>query len=122
MKIEEGVPLARHTTLGTGGPARFFARPETVGELEEALAFAVEHDVAVAVVGLGSNLLVTDDRVDRLVLRLAGELTAVAVDGERSSRAGGARTLSCSTAHERPAWAGSSSRARSPARRAAASG
>ena len=90
MKIEEGVPLARHTTLGTGGPARFFARPETIEDLGEALRFAVEHAVAVAVVGLGSNLLVTDDRVDRLVLKLAGELSAVAVDGERIVAGGGA--------------------------------
>ena len=90
MKIEEGVPLARHTTLGTGGPARFFARPETLGELEEALRFAVEREVAVAVVGLGSNLLVADDGVDRLVLKLAGELAAVAVDGERIVAGGGA--------------------------------
>ena len=34
MKIEEGVPLARLTTIGTGGPARAFARPATLAELE----------------------------------------------------------------------------------------
>jgi UDP-N-acetylenolpyruvoylglucosamine reductase len=90
VKIEEGVPLARHTTLGTGGPARFFARPETIEELAEALRFASEHELAVAVVGLGSNLLVTDESVDRLVLRLAGELAAVAVDGDRIVAGGGA--------------------------------
>jgi len=90
VRFDEGVPLARHTTLGTGGPARFFARPETIGELEEALRFARERGVAVAVVGLGSNLLVADGGVDRLVLRLGGELSAVAVDGERIVAGGGA--------------------------------
>ena len=35
--MQENVALARHTTIGTGGPARFFARPETVDELVEAL-------------------------------------------------------------------------------------
>jgi UDP-N-acetylmuramate dehydrogenase len=90
VKIDEGVSLARHTTLGTGGPARFFARPETLAELDEALRFAVEREVAVAVVGLGSNLLVADDGVDRLVLKLAGELAAVAVDGELIAAGGGA--------------------------------
>ena len=40
--IEEGVALSRFTTLGTGGPARWFARPSTVAELEEALAWAAE--------------------------------------------------------------------------------
>ena len=90
MKVDEGVSLARYTTLGTGGPARFFARPETLAELEEALRFAAEHEAAVAVVGLGSNLLVADDGVDRLVLKLAGELAAVAVDGELIAAGGGA--------------------------------
>ena len=74
MRIEEGVELARFTTLGTGGPARAFARPESVGEVEELLRWAAERALAVAVVGLGSNLLVADDGVDALVLRLAGEL------------------------------------------------
>jgi UDP-N-acetylenolpyruvoylglucosamine reductase len=90
VTFDEGVPLARHTTLGTGGPARFFARPGTLGELEEALRFAHEREVAVAVVGLGSNLLAADDGVDRLVLRLGGELASVSVDAERIAAGGGA--------------------------------
>ena len=45
VMIEERVPLARYTTLGTGGPARWFARPQTLGELEEALAFAEREGV-----------------------------------------------------------------------------
>ena len=77
MKIESGVPLARFTTIGTGGPARWFARPQTVAELEQALAFAAEHGAQVAVVGLGSNLLVADEGVDALVLKLGGDLASV---------------------------------------------
>ena len=38
--MEENVALARYTTIGTGGPARWFARPETVDELVEALRWA----------------------------------------------------------------------------------
>jgi UDP-N-acetylenolpyruvoylglucosamine reductase len=67
------IELARYTTLGTGGPARDFAQPSSLAELEELLA----RDEPVAVVGLGSNLLVADDGVDALVLRLQGELAAV---------------------------------------------
>jgi len=90
VKIEENVSLARLTTLGTGGPARFFARPETLAELEQVLRFGHEHGVGVAVVGLGSNLLAADEGVERLVLRLAGELADLAVDGERVVAGGGA--------------------------------
>jgi UDP-N-acetylmuramate dehydrogenase len=90
VTIEENVPLARYTTLGTGGPARFFARVDTIHELEEALAFAARTNAALAVVGLGSNLLAADERIDRLVAKLGGELAAVEIDGPRVLAGGGA--------------------------------
>lgn len=88
--IEENVPLARHTTIGTGGAARWFARPETTDALQEALRWARDNDVAVEVVGLGSNVLVHDGGVEALVIRLAGELVAVEVDGNELVAGGGA--------------------------------
>ena len=90
MTIEERVPLARYTTLGTGGPARWFARPHTLGDLEEALAFAEHEGVSVTVVGLGSNVLAADAGVDGLVLKLGGELVSVDVAGDRVVAGGGA--------------------------------
>ncbi len=95
IELSEGVELSRFTTLGTGGPARWFARPSTVDELVEALRWADEHDVAVEVVGLGSNLLVHDDGVDALVLRLTGELAAVSVEGTELVAGGGATNAVC---------------------------
>ena len=44
MRVETGVPLARFTTLGTGGPARAFAQPETLDQLVEALTWAGEEE------------------------------------------------------------------------------
>ena len=82
MKIEDGVELSRFTTLGTGGPARAFARPESEAEVEELLRWAKERSLTAAVVGLGSNLLAADDGVDALVLKLGGELAAVEVHGD----------------------------------------
>jgi UDP-N-acetylmuramate dehydrogenase len=90
MKLEEGVELARHTTLGTGGPARAFARPESVGEVEELLRWARERSLGVAVVGLGSNLLAADEGVEALVLKLGGELAAVETDRDGLRAGGGA--------------------------------
>jgi UDP-N-acetylmuramate dehydrogenase len=77
VRLEEDVPLARLTTIGTGGPARYLARPSSLDELERALGFAAERDLFVAVVGLGSNLLAADSGVEGLVLKLAGELASV---------------------------------------------
>jgi UDP-N-acetylenolpyruvoylglucosamine reductase len=90
VKREEGVVLGRFTTLGTGGPARAFAGPESLDELHDALRWAAEHDTGVATVGLGSNLLVADEGVDALVLKLAGALAKVELDGELVRAGGGA--------------------------------
>jgi UDP-N-acetylenolpyruvoylglucosamine reductase len=95
VKIEESVALARYTTIGTGGPAAAFARPQTLAELEEALAWARELGLTVATIGLGSNLLVADEGYDGLVLKLAGELAAADIDGERLVAGGGAANAVC---------------------------
>jgi UDP-N-acetylmuramate dehydrogenase len=83
--------LSRFTTLGTGGPARELAQPETVAEVEELL----RRDLPVATIGLGSNLLVADDGVDALVLKLGGELAAFEVDGDVLRAGGGAANAVC---------------------------
>ena len=48
MKIAENMALARLTTIGTGGPARAFAKPTTLAELEQALAWAEKRHLQVA--------------------------------------------------------------------------
>jgi UDP-N-acetylmuramate dehydrogenase len=90
MKIDEGVRLSRFTTLGTGGPARFFARPETVEELQSAIGFAREQGLPAAPLGLGSNLLVADDGFEGMALKLGGELAQVDVQDELLIAGGGA--------------------------------
>ena len=95
MNIEEGVELARYTTLGTGGPARAFARPESAAEVAELLHWAREREIAVAVAGLGSNLLAADAGIDALVLKLGGELARVEVAGEIIRAGAGAANAVC---------------------------
>jgi UDP-N-acetylmuramate dehydrogenase len=95
MTLEERVPLARMTTIGTGGPARWLGRPQTVAELEELLRWAVGGGLPVTTVGLGSNVLAADEGVEGLVLRLEGELAAVEVSGETLAAGGGAANAVC---------------------------
>jgi UDP-N-acetylmuramate dehydrogenase len=95
VNVEEGVLLSRFTTVGIGGPARAFAKPETIADLEEALAWAAERELPVAAIGLGSNLLVADEGFDGLVLKLAGELATAEVDGERLVAGGGTANAVC---------------------------
>jgi UDP-N-acetylmuramate dehydrogenase len=95
MKVEERVPLSRFTTLGTGGTARYFGRPETLAELEELLRWADAGGLAVTVVGLGSNMLVADEGVDALVLKLGGDLARVSADDGGLEAGGGAPLAVC---------------------------
>jgi len=89
--VEENYPLARLTTVRAGGPADLFARPASEDELIALLRWADEAGIAVEVVGSGSNLLVADDGVRGLVLKLDGELARVERDGDRVICGGGAR-------------------------------
>ena len=90
MKIEEGVQLSRLTTLGTGGPARAFARPETIDELQDALRMGARQRARRRRDRLGSNLLVADDGFDGLALKLGGRARAADVEGELLVAGGGA--------------------------------
>jgi UDP-N-acetylmuramate dehydrogenase len=95
VEIETGYPLSKLTTIGTGGPAAAFARPESLASLEEVLRWAEERELPSVVVGLGSNLLASDAGVGALVLRLAGDLATVELDGEILRAGGGAANAVC---------------------------
>ncbi len=68
MQIQENVPLAPLTTIGIGGPARFFLRAKNVDEIREALAWARDRSLPTFILGGGSNLLVSDAGFDGLVV------------------------------------------------------
>jgi UDP-N-acetylmuramate dehydrogenase len=93
--VKERVDLSRYTTIGTGGPVRWFAEPETLEDLQAALSWARENATPVEVVGLGSNLLVHDDGVDALVLKLGGELASARVEQGVLIAGGGASNAVC---------------------------
>jgi UDP-N-acetylmuramate dehydrogenase len=84
-------PLARLTTIRTGGSAEFFARPSTAVELQQLLAWAAHEGLEVGVVGSGSNLLVADEGVLGLVLKLDRDLSHIEQDGDCLDCGGGAR-------------------------------
>ncbi len=95
VRIEEGVALARLTTVGIGGPARALARPSTLGELAEAIAWAETRGLPVRPVGLGSNLVAADDGVEALVVRLEGGLARVEIRDSLLVAGGGAPNAVC---------------------------
>lgn len=89
--VQADYPLARLTTVRTGGRASWFARPSDDGALVEILRWAEAEGVPVGLIGSGSNLLVADDGFQGLAIKLDGDLASIERDGERVLCGGGAR-------------------------------
>ncbi|HEV2116670.1 MAG TPA: UDP-N-acetylmuramate dehydrogenase [Terriglobales bacterium] len=70
MLIRENVPLAPLTTLGVGGPARFFAEAITADDVRRAIHHVGEQNLPLFVLGGGSNLVISDSGWPGLVLRI----------------------------------------------------
>lgn len=71
FKIETDVSLAEFTTLKIGGKARFFVSAKSEREVVEAVEFAEENNLEIFVLGGGSNVLISDEGFDGLVLQIA---------------------------------------------------
>src|SRR5579862_3775037 len=68
--VRENEPLAPHTWYRIGGPARWFLQPRTPEELQQAAQRCTEEGIQFYVLGLGANLLVSDNGIDGAVFRL----------------------------------------------------
>lgn len=88
VRLDE--PMSLHTTFGIGGPADALVDVETPGELETVLHFARERGCAVHVVGRGANVLVSDDGIRGIVVRLRGEFRALEFDDKADTVQAGA--------------------------------
>jgi len=70
MIVREQVPLAPLTTLGVGGPARYFTEAHTDYDVREAVEFVRARGLPLFVLGGGSNLLVADGGFNGFVLKI----------------------------------------------------
>jgi UDP-N-acetylmuramate dehydrogenase len=88
--VERDAPLERLTTWRIGGPARYLCRVKTEEGLARVFAAASEASFPVALIGMGSNILVADEGFPGCVLRLEGAFLEVRIEGERVRAGGGA--------------------------------
>ena len=80
MQLEENVPLGPLTTIGIGGPARFFIRAQSVDDIQAARALAGERSLPLFILGGGSTLLISDEGFDGLVVQV--DLRGITVESE----------------------------------------
>jgi len=88
LALQEDAPLAPLTTLGVGGPARFFLRAEDADTVGLAVRWAHEQRLPLLVLGGGSNLVVADTGFEGLVLHLALRGLTLGADGTVTAAAG----------------------------------
>ena len=73
IEIKENVPLASLTTFKIGGAARYFVEVHTEDEIREAIQWAQEKDMRLVILAGGSNVLVPDDGIDALTIRIVSD-------------------------------------------------
>ena len=81
-RLRFGESLAKHTHFGIGGEATAYIEISTVSELAALARFHEQWDVPVAIIGRGSNLLVSDTGFKGISVRLVGELAKLEADGK----------------------------------------
>ncbi len=90
--VRRAEPLAPHTWFHLGGPAEFFAEPTTVEELQALVRRCREQNTPIRLLGGGSNILVRDEGVAGMVVRLAAPaFTEITVGKQTVSAGGGAK-------------------------------
>ncbi len=89
--VRQSEPLAMHTWFQLGGPAEYFAEPETVDQLVALVNRCHEEGVAMRMLGQGSNILVRDEGVPDMVIRLsAPAFCNIRIQGRSLTAGGGA--------------------------------
>lgn len=90
--IREHEPLAPYCWLRLGGSAKYFAEPNSLQDLCELIATAQQQSIPVRLLGDGSNIVIRDEGVDGLVIRLAtAEMCRITIEGTTLVARAGAR-------------------------------
>lgn len=89
LKIIENELLSKHTSYKIGGPARYFCEPIDENELIEVLKWIEPQQMAVKILANGSNILVSDEGVDALVIKLKQQFRQIDINKEYVYTGGG---------------------------------
>jgi UDP-N-acetylmuramate dehydrogenase len=90
--VQAGAPLAEFTWFNLGGPAEFLAEPQAVEQIGALVRRAQDEGMSIRLLGGGSNILVRDEGVSGIVIKLtAQEFQKIEVSGNRVTAGGGAK-------------------------------
>jgi UDP-N-acetylmuramate dehydrogenase len=95
VKIQE--PLSLHTTIKIGGPADVFVEPNSIEDLKKTMDIITKYDVPWRAIGRGSNLLVSDEGIEGVVIKLGKGIDQLDIDGEEIRVGGGYSLVTLAT-------------------------
>lgn len=81
--IKYNEPMKKHTTMKVGGPCDCMVEPSSIEEIQKILEYAKENNIKYCIIGNGSNLLVRDEGIKALVIKISNKFSNVEVNGER---------------------------------------
>jgi UDP-N-acetylmuramate dehydrogenase len=104
--VKENEPMANHTTIKIGGPAEIFVEPTSVENLEKTMQIIRRHQAQWIAIGRGSNLLVSDQGISGVVIKLGAGLDKVEIEGTSLVVGGGHSLVSLATSISRKGLSG----------------
>lgn len=96
-KVLENEPLAKHTTMKIGGPAEIFIEPSNSEHLTKAFRIIKKHNAKWRAIGRGSNLLVADQGIEGVVIKLGLGMDDFELNGETLTVGGGYSIIKLAT-------------------------
>jgi UDP-N-acetylmuramate dehydrogenase len=96
-KVKENELLAHHTTMKIGGPAEIFIEPSSIENLQSTMKLIQKYKMNWRAIGRGSNLLVSDQGIEGVVIKLGTGLNELEVNGTEVKVGGGYSLVSFAT-------------------------
>ncbi|KAA6452275.1 MULTISPECIES: UDP-N-acetylmuramate dehydrogenase [Bacillus] len=105
-KVLENEPLANHTTMKIGGPADILVIPNRVEAVKDIMDIIKKHDIKWTVIGRGSNLLVLDEGIRGVVIKLGAGLDHLELDEDQVTVGGGYSVVRLATSMSKKGLSG----------------
>ncbi len=80
--IRYNEPMKKHTTMKVGGPCECMVEPSSIEEIQKIIEYSKKNNIKYYVIGNGSNLLVKDEGVNALIIKISNKFSGVEVNGE----------------------------------------
>jgi UDP-N-acetylmuramate dehydrogenase len=105
-KVKEQEPMSNHTTIKIGGPADIFVEPTSIENLEKLMKLILEFNLQWRAIGRGSNLLVSDNGIEGVVIKLGGGIDSLELNDQQITVGGGHSLVSLATMMSKKGYSG----------------